>query len=98
VRRRLDDRGGHARADQHTLGLIIDMDAHRDPLGEPDPLEGWIGSDEELGAGEIVAIGSRHDCTVRASHPADKISACSPVFMTGILVSPKKPVTRWESL
>src|SRR5216684_336787 len=33
------------------------MDAHWDALGEPDPLEGRVGIDEELGSGEIVAIG-----------------------------------------
>jgi len=55
-RRRLDNDGaGHARADQHTFGNLIDMDAYRDTLGEPDPLEGRIG--KELGAGRIVAIG-----------------------------------------
>ena len=59
ARRRVNDnRGCHARADQHTVGHLIDMNAHRDPLGEPDPFEGRIRIDEELGAGEIVAIGN----------------------------------------
>ena len=59
ARRRLDhDGGGHARTDQHPLGHIVDMDSHRDALGEPDPLESRVGIDEELGAGEIVAIGN----------------------------------------
>ena len=44
TRRRLDDDGaGHARADQHSFGDVVDMDAHRNPLGKPDPLEGRIG-------------------------------------------------------
>ena len=56
--RRLDDDGaGHARADQHAFGHIIDMNAHWDPLSEPDPLEGRIGIGQKLGAGGIVAIG-----------------------------------------
>src|SRR5712691_8881337 len=56
-RRFEDDRAGHARAGQYTLGHIIDMNAHWDPLSEPDPLESWIGIDEEFGAVGIVAIG-----------------------------------------
>ena len=48
-----DDGGGHARADQYTLGHIVDMDAHRDALSEPDPLEGWVGIDEELGPARL---------------------------------------------
>jgi len=32
------------------------MNAHRDALGEPHPLKGWIGIGEQLGASGIVAI------------------------------------------
>jgi hypothetical protein len=35
---------------------IIDMNAHRDPLGEPHPLKDRIGIGEQLGASGIVAI------------------------------------------
>jgi hypothetical protein len=52
------DGGCHARADQYTLGHIVDMDAYQDALGKPDPLEGRVGIDEELGSGEIVTIGN----------------------------------------
>jgi hypothetical protein len=52
-RRRFEDDGaGHARTDQDTLGHIVDMDAHRDPLSKPHPLESRR-IDEQFGAVDL---------------------------------------------
>ena len=48
------------------------MNAHRDPLSEPDPLESRIGIYEEFGAAGIVAIG---DAAGDALHMSAQCSA-----------------------
>src|SRR6516162_5034988 len=65
ARRRFDDDcARHALADQYTLRYLVDVNAHRNPLRKPDPLEGRIGIDEKFGAAGVVAIGDAAGNTV----------------------------------
>ena len=54
------------------------MDTHRDALGKPDPFEGRVGIDEELGAGKIIAISNAArdalDMTAQCGRAVQKIN------------------------
>ena len=85
---------GHARADQYTVGHVVDMNAHRDPLGEPDPLESRIGIEEEFGTAGVVAIGDAASDALRMSAQSRAVAEqINPRLFcettAGILVSSK---------